>query len=62
MGADGPQPRSPCPKLHIGKFQVLGFLSSLSLSTYSKKVCATILDGWLAYVKSQGWYFGGNVP
>ena len=21
MGADGPQPRYPCPKLQIGKFQ-----------------------------------------
>ncbi len=46
-------------KLHVGEFQEFGFTLTFTIDLQQKRF-DDALDGWLDYVESQGWCFGGG--
>jgi len=46
-------------KLHVGEFQVFGFAITFTINRQLKNF-DDALDGWIDYVESQSWCFGGG--
>jgi uncharacterized protein len=46
-------------KLHVGEFQEFGFTLTFTIDLQQKNF-NDALDGWIDYVESQGWCFGGG--
>jgi uncharacterized protein len=54
-----PRTRRLRKKLHVGEFQEFGFTLTFAVDLQQRGL-EEALDGWLDYVESQGWGFGGG--